>query len=87
MSFMPAWIRPLGVRGRDAGFTVLRGEAAYVAGLVRLVGVDDPTARQMGGPVGIPEKDLFAPGTAALFTILLKNQPIIREESLGVFDL
>lgn len=73
---------------RDAGFTVLRGEVAYVAGLVRLVGVDDPTARQMGRHVGIPEKDLFGPGTAsALFTILLKHQPIVREESLGVFDL
>ncbi|MDQ5985346.1 MAG: 3',5'-cyclic adenosine monophosphate phosphodiesterase CpdA [Syntrophus sp. SKADARSKE-3] len=73
---------------QDAGFTVLRGEAAYVAGLVRLVGVDDPTARQMGRHVGIPEKDLLAPGMAsALFTILLKHQPIIREESLGIFDL
>ena len=74
---------------RDAGFTVLRGEAINIGGFfVRLVGVDDPTGRMTGRLPDNPESALFPPGPRSpLFTILLKHQPHIRPESLGAFDL
>jgi len=73
---------------RDAGFAVLRGDEALAGGFIRLVGVDDPTGRSMGMPSGMTEKNLLASGAdPSLFTILLKHQPFIREESLGAFDL
>jgi predicted MPP superfamily phosphohydrolase len=73
---------------RDSGFRVLRGETVDVGGLIRLVGVDDPTARYMGMPSAMSEKELLAAGTGTpLFTILLKHQPVVRKESAGAFDL
>lgn len=73
---------------RDSGFTVLRGESAVAAGLIRFVGVDDPTGRQMGLPTGASEKNLFAEGgSSGLFTILLKHQPAVRDTSTATFDL
>jgi uncharacterized protein len=73
---------------RDAGFRVLRGEAVDVNGLIRVVGLDDPTGRQMGKPPLSSEKDLLPPGSRSpLFTLLLKHQPHIRTESIGAFDL
>jgi predicted MPP superfamily phosphohydrolase len=77
---------------RDAGFRVLRNEAddrAIGGGRVRLVGVDDPTARQMGIFAGPKEEALLAAAAQGppAFTILLKHQPIVREGSPGGFDL
>jgi predicted MPP superfamily phosphohydrolase len=77
---------------RAAGFRILRNEAVDVVirGVhIRLVGVDDPTARYMGGFVGPKEEVLLASLAQATsaFTILLKHQPIVREASRGGFDL
>ncbi len=73
---------------RDSGFTILRGEAVDIGGLIRLVGVDDPTGRAMGIGSSNSETDLLAQRTGSpLFTLLLKHQPFIREASVGAFDL
>jgi len=72
---------------RDAGFTVLRGEA-MITGPVRVAGVDFPA----GGNTG--ERSYTDEGAAldmgddeGLFTILLKHHPVIEESSLGRFEL
>lgn len=72
---------------KRAGFTVLRNEAAVAGGLVNIVGIDDPTAKQFGLAVGEPERDLLARLPRDRFTVLLKHQPIIRGKSIGLYDL
>lgn len=73
---------------QDAGFRMLRGEAATIENAIRIVGVDDPAGRQMGADWVAQEDGLFAAGKGApLFTVLLKHQPVVRKSSLGAFDL
>lgn len=66
-----------------AGFTVLRNQAATVAGVLRLVGVDDPV---IPGPRP-DEAALLMSGPPGLFTLLLKHRPTVEDPSLGLFDL
>lgn len=68
----------------DAGFTVLRGEAATVAGIT-LVGVDDPSARAMGQEVRLDTKIALATVNPSNFIVLLKHQPVVDQET--PFDL
>jgi predicted MPP superfamily phosphohydrolase len=69
------------------GFTVLRGEAQTVAGAITIAGVDDPTAGYFGASRGISEGELLAGLDRDKFTILLKHQPRVTKQSLGLFDL
>ena len=69
---------------RNAGFTVLRGEAAAVGGIV-LVGVDDPSARTMGQEVKLDARKALAAVTNNDFIVLLKHQPVIDRDT--PFDL
>ena len=72
----------------DAGFRMLRGEAVTIDNAIRIVGVDDPTGKQMGIDPAVAEDALLAAGKdASVFTVLLKHQPIVRRSSLGSFDL
>ncbi|WP_018078943.1 metallophosphoesterase [Thiobacillus denitrificans] len=70
-----------------AGFTVLRGEAASLAGVLTIAGVDDPAGRWMGVPVRTDEKALLSALPRERFTLLLKHQPVVDRNSLGLFDL
>jgi predicted MPP superfamily phosphohydrolase len=70
-----------------AGFTVLRNEAVTVSGLINIAGVDDPTGKYLGLSTGLLEERLLSRLPKDNFTLLLKHQPIIREDSLGLFDL
>jgi len=70
-----------------AGFTVLRGEAASLAGVLMIAGVDDPAWRWMGVPVHTDEKALLSALPRERFTLLLKHQPVVDRNSLGLFDL
>lgn len=70
-----------------AGFTVLRNEAVTVSGLINIAGVDDPTGKYLGLSTGLLEEQLLSRLPKDNFTLLLKHQPIIREDSLGLFDL
>ena len=72
---------------KDAGFTVLRGEAV-TTGPVRVAGVDFPAERQTSQLSYTDEGAALDMGDdAGLFTILLKHQPFIEESSLGRFQL
>lgn len=70
-----------------AGFTVLRGEAVTLAGVLTIVGVDDPAGRWMDVPVRTDEKALLSVLPRERFTLLLKHQPVVDRNSLGLFDL
>jgi len=70
---------------RNAGFEILRNEVKNTAG-IKIIGLDDPTARQMGLTAGRSIiSDLFPQKTDNEFVLLLKHQPVVRENAN--FDL
>lgn len=71
----------------EAGFVMLRGERAVVKPWLHLLGVDDREGRHSGVAVVDHEGPLMAANDPAAITLLLKHQPVIREESIGKFDL
>jgi predicted MPP superfamily phosphohydrolase len=72
---------------RNAGFSVLRGQALTVAGLINLAGVDDPAGQSFGLFKGVSEKELLSPLPREKFTLLLKHRPDLEKSALGLFDL
>ena len=72
---------------RDAGFTVLRGEAVALNGLLAIAGVDDPAGNRTGQKQPASEAALLRPLPRNRFVLLLKHQPRIAPESAGLFDL
>jgi len=68
----------------DAGFTVLRGDAVKIAGIV-LVGVDDPTASAMGQVIKTDIRQALSSVSKDDFIVLLKHQPVV--DSQTTFDL
>jgi len=71
----------------DAGFTMLRGGVATVAGAVALAGVDDPAFRPSGFQGGPSDREILSRAGGGRFTILLKHQPLVEKDAPGVFDL
>ncbi|HPC02767.1 MAG TPA: metallophosphoesterase [Syntrophales bacterium] len=69
-----------------AGFRMLRGESAVLPGILRIAGVDDPTADFIRGMPGKPEEALLNEETG-LFTLFLKHRPAVLSSSEGRFDL
>lgn len=64
---------------KEAGFTVLRGEAKAAGGIM-LAGVDDPA---VGRKARLPPADLrreLAAARQATFIVLLKHQPVVDDE-------
>jgi predicted MPP superfamily phosphohydrolase len=72
---------------RVAGFVMLRGERAEVRPWLQLLGVDDREGLQIGGAQMDREPSLMATSDPAAITILLKHQPVVRQDSIGRFDL
>lgn len=70
-----------------AGFTVLRGEGLNVADMINIIGVDDPAGKAYGLYIGLPERDLLSRFQQERFTVLLKHRPVVRKDSIGLFDL
>ena len=70
-----------------AGFTILRGEAADIAGIINIAGIDDPTGRQFGLFRGISDRALLSELPREKFTLLLKHMPVIEGNASGLFDL
>jgi len=70
-----------------AGFTLLRGKAVNVNGLINIAGVDDKTAERYGLRSSINEATLLTGLDQGLFTVLLKHRPRVSEGSIGLFDL
>jgi len=71
---------------RNAGFTILRGEAVEVAGIY-IAGVDDPAGKQFGRSNGNSERELLSGLDHDTFKILLKHRPLISNDGNGLFDL
>ncbi len=68
------------------GFTLIRN--TYVlAGGINLVGVDDPTAYRYGAYTPVNEAAILRSSSNDLYTIFLKHQPRILDETIGLFDL
>lgn len=72
---------------QEAGFVMLRGERAMVKPWLHVLGVDDREGRHTGAPVVDHEAPLMEANDAAAITVLLKHQPVIRQEHIGKFDL
>jgi predicted MPP superfamily phosphohydrolase len=72
---------------RNAGFTILRGEATTVDSFLNVAGVDDHQANSFGGSRGMTEHDLLASLPKGNFTLFLKHRPLLDKGALGLFDL
>ena len=71
----------------EAGFRMLRNEGIEVAGLVNIVGVDDPAGKRFGIHAHVSESEILGKFSNDKLTILLKHRPILSENSKGLFDL
>ena len=71
---------------RNAGFTILRGEAVNVAEII-IAGVDDPTGKRFGLSKQVSERALLSGLPRDKFTLLLKHMPVVDKNALGLFDL
>src|SRR4030067_672269 len=71
---------------RRAGVSVLRGEAVTVGNILRIAGVDDPTAAALGEGAGRPENEVLGETASPMYTILLKHRPLLSDGSRGPFD-
>jgi predicted MPP superfamily phosphohydrolase len=71
---------------KRAGFTILRGEAVAVAGII-IAGIDDPTGKYFGLSTQVSERALLSGLPRDRFTLLLKHMPIVDRNALGLFDL
>lgn len=72
---------------RRAGFEMLRGTGVTVAGLINIVGIDDPAGRAVNRRRPVDEAELLATLPARHFTLLLKHQPLMDRNALDRFDL
>ena len=71
----------------QSGFTMLRGEGVTVPGLITIVGVDDPQAKNYGFVPKKTEKELLSGFPRNRFTLFLKHRPFVDKNALGLFDL
>jgi predicted MPP superfamily phosphohydrolase len=76
----------LAFHGR-AGFTMLRGDAVAVGGLITFAGVDDPIGKRLGVPAETDEPRLFQRCPPGRFTILVKHQPRVDDRVVDSIDL
>jgi predicted MPP superfamily phosphohydrolase len=72
---------------RSAGFTVLQGSYAIVAGKLFISGVDDPTGERLGLSPRESVRELLLRQPMNSFKILLKHQPTVDQDTIGLFDL
>ncbi|MFH0871334.1 MAG: metallophosphoesterase [bacterium] len=69
-----------------AGFSVLRGNKAEVAG-ISIVGVDDLAEGYFGPSPHASESELLSRVPPGRFVLFLKHQPLVEKSTLGLFDL
>jgi hypothetical protein len=72
---------------KDSGFSILRGEGTTVAGLINIIGIDDPAGRRIGLSREIEERRLLTQFPREHFTLLLKHQPVVDTNATGLFEL
>ncbi|OPY86369.1 MAG: putative metallophosphoesterase [Syntrophus sp. PtaU1.Bin208] len=66
---------------------MLRGKGVTVAGMINIVGIDDPAGRVAGQYRPVGEGALLGTLPAQFFTLLLKHQPLVDKNALDRFDL
>ncbi len=72
---------------RQAGFTMLRGEAKDIGPIV-IAGVDDRTAVQMKAGRPVPDREALAMADRSKkFVLFLKHQPHPDPDAIGMYDL
>ncbi len=71
---------------KQAGFTILRGEAVSAGG-ISIAGVDDQEGVRMGAVKPGDEKALLSGLPKNKFKLLLKHRPVVSREAAGLFDL
>ena len=71
----------------EAGFTVLRGETVSIDDWLTIAGVDDLHAGWSNGVVKIDEVTVLSNTPADHFRVLLKHQPRVMDDAIGLFDL
>jgi uncharacterized protein len=71
----------------QSGFAMLRGEGLTIPGLINIVGVDDPQAKNFGFMPKKTEKELLSGFPGDRFTLFLKHRPFVDKSALGLFDL
>jgi predicted MPP superfamily phosphohydrolase len=72
---------------QKAGFTILRGEAQTVGGVITLAGVDDPAGRGFDKTTGTSEENVLSVLPRDKFTVLLKHRPVVNKDAADHFDL
>ena len=71
-----------------AGFRLLRSETVEITDSLRIAGVDDKEGKRLGLPCNNDETHLLpGPRDNSHFSILMKHQPQLRDETKGVFNL
>ena len=71
-----------------AGFQLLSNTGITLDSLVTIIGVDDPAVSGNIQNSNLREAEILQPFSSdGLFTVLLKHQPVIDEESTKYFDL
>jgi len=71
----------------QAGFTLLWGDERDVLGIMRVVGVEDPTADRFPGIPTRSEDQVLSSEADSRFVLLLKHRPVLNPKSIGRFDL
>jgi uncharacterized protein len=71
----------------EAGFELLRGNAARIEGVINVAGVDDIAGKPFGQYIEVEEKKLLGGLDHRTFTVLLKHRPVVDRDALGLFDL
>ncbi len=67
---------------KESGFIMLRGDTPAITPIINIVGIDDPTISR-----STDETALLSSVQNGLFTLFLKHRPLVRAQSLGLFDL
>jgi uncharacterized protein len=71
---------------KKTGFTMLRGEGLTIPGMVNIAGVDDPAGKYFQVKK-VSEKSVLSSLQDNLFTILLKHEPVVDKNAMGLFHL
>lgn len=72
---------------KKAGFTLLRDEGLTVAGIINIVGVDDPAGKPPDLTESVSKKELLSRFPVELFTLFLRHRPLVNPDAKGHFDL
>ena len=71
----------------SAGFTLLSNRGVTLDGVINLFGVDDPSVAGRMQPGAHHPQEPTPKFSNALFTVLLKHQPVVTQNSTSTFDL